>query len=348
MSQAELLRQDMLDQPRALRTHRSQIAAAVAVARAVTQNRPREPVLTGVGTSLFAWRGAEWALLKANRHAPWVVDTAELLDFGPPAARDQRPVFVMSRSGESAEIARLMRALPPVRPVVAITETVESPLGRRAQHVLPFSAHEQAFANTKSFLLSMAYALACAQGMGASLRVSPTVWVDEAATAIEVLLETAEHSAKVIAGLLSQMPVAALVGRGWVTGVIDQAVLDLHEGVRLAAIPVRGSLFRHGSIELTVRPDVLTIVLIPADRAAHLGRNLVRELHRRQAPVVAVASKGVRLDPGVPVLEVPRVWSPLIPLVFAVAMEMILLQLIQAVGQTGTGPSLVEKVTRQE
>ncbi|NLG69746.1 MAG: SIS domain-containing protein [Firmicutes bacterium] len=339
--------QDIIDQPRAIRAHTTELGRASRLVQEVGAKAAVPPVFTGMATSLYAWRAAEWAIQRRGLPGPWVVDTAELLDYGPPVNRDPRPLFVISRSGESAEVTRLVQALDGRRLVVAITETPDSLLARRAQYVLAFRADERAFQNTKSFILSLAYALACAQGLGADLGDPPSVWAEEAAVAVERLVQTGVDTDAVSATLASCTAVL-VVGRGRMSGVVQQVALDLQESLHMAAIPVTGGLFRHGPVELTTRRDVGTLLFIPDDEAAPLGLGILEELRGRSAPVAALVAETIPVEPGVPVVRVPRVRSALHPMVFAVAMQLLNLQLLQLRGADCATPRLVEKVTRRE
>jgi fructoselysine-6-P-deglycase FrlB-like protein len=341
------LRRDISAQPQALRHHAARIEAAVETVRSLALAEAT-PVFTGMATSLYAWDAAALLLAGQRMIPPWVVDTAQLADYGISHRHNRRLLFVLSRSGASAEVVRLLEMVPPEQVVIGITEATESALSRRAQHVLRFEASEKAFSNTKSFTLSLAYSLACACGLGADPGVRVGQWIGEAAAAADEVIRDTTDGAAQIADMLARKTAVILVGRGYLTGIVQQAALDLQEAVHLPALPAPGGLFRHGTIELTARSDIGTVVLIPNDVRAGLGLGVAEELRSRGAPVAAIVGKGVIAPQGCPVLWVPDVRPELLSIVYAVALQCITATLADLLGLSEIKPLLVAKVTDQE
>jgi len=342
------LLQDIKMQPTALQDHKEMISICYGLGRSLAELQSMPVVMTGMATSLYAWQTIEFLAEYTDFNKPWVIDSAEMLYYSL-EEKDSRPLFVLSRSGRSVEIEKLMSRIPDSRLVVGITEDPESPLGKRAQHLLSFRANEQAFPNTKSFTLSLAYVLACANGLYSDER-RPENWFSNSLEAVEAIIGDADsprfHS---IADSIARSNVLLMVARGCLQGVARQAVLDFHEGMRIAAIPICGGLFRHGSVELTARDDVITFILIPKDETSGILQSLANELHHRGAPVAAITAQGISLKPGIPAYEIPvELEKESTPIAFAVALQLLNVALIQRMGLKSFQPSLVDRVTLRE
>lgn len=335
---------DIREQPRALRSSATMLSEAAQVGRELRRHGP-PPVLSGMATSLYAWHSA--ALVMAQHgQAPVVLDAGELTlriaAFGP------NPIVITSRSGASAEVARLCRTLPEEQYVVAITEQPESQLGRRAQKVLPFSAEEKAFQNTKSFTLSLAYSLAVAAGHGDVPRLHPREWTDKVAAALEKLVAKHVGHDPDLVRTLCEARIVLVVARRHLVGVLHQAALDLQEGARIGAIPVPGTLLRHGPLELALAPDVAVLLLVDDDEDVELNRNALTELNRIGASTVVVAVDDVPLPRDSTVIRIPRLERELAPFTFSVALQLLNHDVLRRLHLADSKPELIDKVTLVE
>jgi glucosamine--fructose-6-phosphate aminotransferase (isomerizing) len=94
----------------------------------------REIVITGIGSSWHAGMAVQ-SLFHLGGKLAHLVDASELLHFTP--LRAGSVLIVLSRSGKSVEIVKLLdKAAANNVPVIAITNTPDSPLARHAKVVL--------------------------------------------------------------------------------------------------------------------------------------------------------------------------------------------------------------------
>ena len=340
-SEMSALLEDIRDQPRALRASAAAFSEAAQVGRELRQfSHP--PVLSGMATSLYAWHSA--ALVMAQHgQASFVLDAGELALRT--AAFGANPIIVTSRSGASAEVARLCRTLPEEQYVVAITERRESPLGRRAQKVLAFSAEEGAFQNTKSFTLSLAYSLALAAGHCEDRRLLPKEWIDKVADAIERITSEYGGFDPNVVRTVCDARIVLVVARRHLIGVLRQAALDLQEGARIGAIPVPGTLLRHGPLELALAPDVAVLLLIDDDEDLELNLNALKELDRIGTETIVLAVDDVPLPRDRVAIRIPRLERELAPFTFSVALQLLNHDVLQRLRRADSKPELIDKVT---
>jgi fructoselysine-6-P-deglycase FrlB-like protein len=336
------LLEDIRRSPAAVASHLPGLGRAHEAITSLAADRA-PPVFTGMATSHYAWNSATLLIAERTERHALLLDTGELLAHYLDSLRD-RPHFVMSRSGASAEIAQLCHSLGRDTYVVGITEDDDSPLGKRAQLRLTYRARENAFPNTTSFLLSLCYALTCAAAYTASDDLIPDAWGDDLVVALRDVIDGQRFAADAIAVLASSR-IVLLVGRGHLTGPMQQTALDFQEGARIGAIPVSGSVLRHGALELVKAPDASVILLIDDDAALELNLRLLRDLREYGATVLVLTVEGVEISSDVPHVHLPRVRPELAPMTFATALQLLNHDLLAHLGRVDARPELVPKVT---
>ncbi|MCM2435803.1 SIS domain-containing protein [Agrobacterium rosae] len=303
-------------------------------------------VITGMATSLWAWHSASLILSGAAiGHA--VADTSEYHRYGT-AQSDTSPLIITSRSGESAEIINLLDVVQPGRPVIAVTASEHSTLGRKATHILPFKAEEKAFYNTSSFTTTLCVATSMAAGLANRTDLAPADWLTKLAENVDVVANLDQEVFAAAGGVIARSRVALMTARGHLIGVAKQASLDLQEGMRIAAIPVSGGLLRHGPMELINLPDSAVVMLIPNDHMAGIMARLASDLIGYGGSVVAIAADGVSLPATVNVIRVPEATPELNAVIFAVALQKLNVSIAQALNMSSIDPVLIPKITRVE
>ncbi len=306
----------------------------------------RDFVVTGMATSLWAWHSATIVAQEASSRLS-LVDTSEYLRYGP-AANETNPIVITSRSGESAEIVKLIEKLQPARTLIGVTATAGSSLGRQSSHLLAFHAVEAAFCNTKSFVVTLAVALAAAAGIAGRRDLAPVTWLKRLADAVGSIVERAPDNFIAAASALARARVALVTSRGHLIGVAQQAALDLQEGMRLAAIPVPGGLLRHGPLELIRLPDSAAIMLVPNDHMAATMMQAARDIIGNGTPLIMISASDLPAPTGVIEIRVPDLGAELAPIVFAVALQWLNVALAEALDMTAIEPVLIPKITRVE
>lgn len=340
----EALIADIKEQPDYLANHSRMVEQVIETVRQLDLSQGY--VFTGIATSYYSLQAMEMWLRKTGNFKGQLINTTDLLDYDYPLDKDMRPLFVMSRSGESAEIVRLIGAVAPQRIVIAITENPSSPLAARANYLCQFQANEEAFTNTKSFTLSLTYALAIAIGLGYQFPYNPSEWVTQLAEALKVTMGQWPNAHRIAQMLIGKQAIL-VEAQGYLTGVANQASLDYQE-IQVPSIPVTGGTFRHGTIELTAREDIAILVLVPNDDALSRKVEMIGELQANGTPVAAVVVHTVQLDANIPAVYLPELPEELQPVVYAFVMHMIYSSYAQLKGLDTVSPSLVNKVTRKE
>ena len=289
---------EIVGQPDAMRR-----AAAALVDQRDHLDRVREAagqsrtiVFTGMGSSYDACYPAVNDL--AGRGiAALLVDAAELLHFRRPILNARTLAVIVSQSGESAEIVRLVSELAKQRArpfVVSLTNGLDNDLARRADVRLDTWAGEEegpstmTFAAAMSSLSGLAWLLA---GDTVDTAVDRTRTAAEgAALAAERLLEDPAASAADLEDGHGNRSVIALTGRGPARAATEMGALVLKESGVMAESFEAGA-FRHGPLELA-GPDMSAIVMATEPETRRLDLGLAADLVETGANVLVITPDG--------------------------------------------------------
>lgn len=328
------LLQDIIDQPTVLRsvldhyTRRTPILSSIArewVMRSVRSH----VVITGMGSSYSAsYPGATYL---NNRGIPtFLVDASELVHYQLNLALKAGLLVVVSQSGESAEIRRLISALPADVPVVGITNNRQSRLAQRAQWVLELHAGDERTVASKThtatqltLMLFAAYLVGDNRGliMADALRV-----IDDIARFLENW--TAQIDPAV--DQLTAASALTIIARGYALGAGLAGALMIEETARIQARAINGGHFRHTSLE-TVRPDFHACLLVNSDGTRDLMLDMASELAGYGGNLVLIGHDLAQQGSHV-TIDLPGTSTVFMPLLQIVPLQLLAYRLAQRRG----------------
>src|SRR2546426_2791332 len=241
---------DILRQPKELqRTIDFLLGAGRPALDAATTaiRRARHVYLTGIGSS---WHAALCAgtLFNLGASPVYLYDAGELLEFA--EFPTDAVVMVISRSGRSAEIVKLLaKARECGATVIAITNSPEGPLARGAQLpiAIPIELDHAISVNTYSTLAATAGILASAAVGTWSASLAATLLASFAKTDAAISVWQA-HVADTT--WFAPKAVTYFLARGCSTGSCQEARLLWEEGVKSPATAMNTGSFRHGPQEM--------------------------------------------------------------------------------------------------
>jgi glucosamine--fructose-6-phosphate aminotransferase (isomerizing) len=288
---------EIAGQPEAIRRAARAIAGQVEQLRRLAVDRPDGAlVMTGMGSSYDACHVAVTVLAEAGRTAN-LINAAELLHFRTATLDGRTVLVVVSQSGHSVEIVRLLERLAerPDRPfVVAITNGLDNPLAAGADLAFDTQTGGELGPATMSFAASLvaldAVARVLATGPAADLATivrQVEADAEAAAQAAEMLIAGRAAITATMVDWLGARPNLVILGRGVARATAEMAALTIKE---VAGAPVEALVtadFRHGPLEL-VDPDlaVAFVALEPATDA--IDRSFAAELAAGPVAVVVV------------------------------------------------------------
>ena len=234
-----------------------------------------ELLLSGMGASLHAAEAVA-SLLRQRGLRAWTLPTSELLHYG--ASLSVAPLLLISQSGASAEIVRLLERRPDG--VHGLTLDPGAPLAAHGGLVMP-GGPERAFAATRSFTSTVAALAMLARELGVSVDLAGMPG------ALQRALDQGERVAPLVEAYQGRGALF-FTGRGPLHGLANYAALLVMEMCRLPAAGLEAAQLRHGPLEVG-RPD-LVVTAFAADGAT---RELILRMVR---DVAATGARSVVLD----------------------------------------------------
>lgn len=294
-------------------------------------------VLTGMGASLFANYPAFLQLGGAGLPV-WCVETSELLGPAGGLITSRSLLWVVSQSGNSAEVTALLERLRMPRPVVlGVTNDTASGLGLGADVLIELHSGEEHTVGTRSYvntLAAMALATSVAVGGGRPAELF------EFPERLESYLAGWDDHVSVLARAVRR-PTIFVVGRGASLAAVETGALIIKEAAKVPVEGMSAPQFRHGPLEL-VGPDVTVIHLAGHGPDIDFNRQMVADVEQAEGAAVWL---GTGPDEG-------EVTLPSVSTVAALPIAEILpLQLLSVVlaERNGVEPGAfrtIEKVTR--
>lgn len=322
---------DLLDQPRALRDSVDALQPLPGLAAL----RDRTILLTGMGGSYGILHAAHQQLLNAGLRSV-MLETSELLYSTPNLIRPDAVAVVVSQSGASAEIVRLLDH--PSRPqIIGVTNTPGAPLAERADIAVVTQAGHEASVSCKTAVTAMAaLQWIVAHLTGADLEATRRELAQLAPAFDAYLTRWEEHVAEMREALAHTRDFF-VVGRGGslaaaaLGGMIQKEAATVHgEGMSSAA-------FRHGPFEM-LNPECFVLVLEGAPEVRALNRTLLADVLEAGG---TGAMAGCENCEGA--FQLPEVAASLMPIV-----EMLPSQIasIALADLRGREPGKFEKITK--
>ncbi|MDE3178068.1 MAG: SIS domain-containing protein, partial [Acidobacteriota bacterium] len=210
---------------------------------------PPVVVFTGMGSSLYASYPAQ-AYLSERGIRSLVWETAELLHHHLKFLGPDTLLVVVSQSGETVEVKRLLEALPRNQAVLGVVNVEASTLARKSSLMLPMMSGRQDRVSTKTYMCSVAVLMYLAFAIA---REDPRAVSHALLRAIESMEGVIEHSAEIVpptVEFFNHPTYTALMSRGPDLSSAYQGALMLKEVARLAAEATSAAQFRHGPIEI--------------------------------------------------------------------------------------------------
>jgi glucosamine--fructose-6-phosphate aminotransferase (isomerizing) len=287
------LMDEIYQQPAALSGLRKYYSSpGVIPAKALRQQVSQWPptvVFTGMGSSLFAASPAQAFLSSVGiRSIAW--ETAELLHHHLKFLGPDTLLVIVSQSGETVEVVRLLESLPRKMGFVAIANVEGSTLARGASVSLPMMAGHQSSVSTKTYTCAVAVLMYLAFVLARQPVEALTQALKEAIHEMENLLDRADDLIPPAAEFFGRPPYVALMARGADLSSAHQGALMFKEVVRLGAEGMSAGQFRHGPIEI-INPIHRYIVFAREGKTAKLLTRLADDIRANGGRVVLITDQ---------------------------------------------------------
>jgi glucosamine--fructose-6-phosphate aminotransferase (isomerizing) len=268
-----------------------------ALRRVPAVRNGRQLVFTGMGGSYDTCYAPVTALASGGITGV-MVDSAELLYFRRPTLTGGTLLVVVSQSGESAEVVRLIEALDRDgrRPfIVAVTNGLTNTLARSANVALDSRAGQEMGPSSLTFGAALVVLAALARVLSGQAADEALADVDgaaeAAAEAVEGALRIADDRCARLREWLGERPILTLLARGAGRAASEMGALTLKEAARFPAEAMESAQFRHGPLELAGRDSaVMLMATEPATR--EVDSRLADDLVKAGAAVMQISCEG--------------------------------------------------------
>jgi glucosamine--fructose-6-phosphate aminotransferase (isomerizing) len=287
----------------------------------------RRVLITGIGASLFASISLEYFLCSRQIDAN-VVEAAELLHYRHEGYRNA-VVIIVSRSGESIEIVRLLKLLKGRQTIIGISNEPGSLLAREAD----ISMHVGSLADEMVAIQTYTGTLLSAYLLGSAIDHRIDVAREEVETLLPSFLNLVSVSLENIQGwdtfLANGSPVHLLARGPSYASALEGALL-FNEIAKSPAFGIPTGTFRHGPVEL-VDHEFRGIVFAQMGHTRDLNLALARDLVRFGG-AVRVIGPAPLLASGLQWCDIPTIPEMLSPLFEIVPVQVAALRMAELRG----------------
>lgn len=292
---------DILEQPERLRATLEslrQTAALGEVARRLQRGEFRRVLLTGMGSSFHALHPCALQLVQQGITA-LMVETSELVHYQARFFERETLVVVVSQSGQSAEVIRLLQVNAGRSALLAVTNTPNSPLAESAAAAVITVAGEEFSVSCKTYVTALLALQWLADLLcGCNLKETHRA-LGHAATSVASYLAHWEAHVQSLAEPLRGVRHLFLVGRGTSLAAVGTGALITKEAAHIHAEGMSSAAFRHGPMEMLAN-DTCVLVFAGDPNTAGLNRRLLADI-REQGGRAHLVGEAV----GLPVFRLP-------------------------------------------
>lgn len=341
--EGEYLR-DILDQPRALEATFGALENPKNLQQLCTRlrnGRFKVVVLTGMGSSFHALHPLNLDLVREGIHAV-MVEASELIHHQSRLFDPKNLVVAVSQSGQSAEVVRLLQSNRGKSPIIAVTNTPESPLARNAAASVITQAGPEFSVSCKTYVTSlMALRWLADVICGRDLRRTRRE-LRATVPATEAYLSNWKQHVHDLAQRLINIRQFFLVGRGASLAAVGTGALIVKEADHFPAEGMSSAAFRHGPMEM-LGPESFVLIFAGQSKTIELNRKLFLEIREQNGEAEWAATES-----DFPPFLLPHAPECLYPLLEILPVQMITLALAAQVGREPGRFALCSKVTTKE
>ncbi len=209
----------------------------------------KEIVFTGMGSSYFTSYAASCLFNSLGIHS-YVVNASELLYYHFSLITDKTLIVCISQSGESYEVVKLMKQLPPDVCCVGISNEARSSLTAKAKESLLSQAGTEETTSTKTYTSMTLVAFILGWFLAKVWDNDKILLVKKLISEMKELLTNYEGLIASQFDFLGDVEFLQFIGRGPSFSTALQSELMFKEAARLPASATLGGEFRHGPMEM--------------------------------------------------------------------------------------------------
>lgn len=288
-------------------------------------------IITGMGASCAATYPAWLIMIRAGLPVYWI-ETGELLYSCPEMITPRTLLWVVSNSGQSTEVQRLIARLPKDGSVfvLASTNQPDSPLAKAASLCLPLYSGPDLSVSSRSYVATLAVTQFIAltlSGQSISFAMDDLLVT---VRGIEMYLAVLKNRLEDIARITGVVDRLVIVGRGPSYATVVEGSLLLKEAMKVQAEGMSTGQFWHGPLE--VLDSRYTVIFVEGDSSASPED---REMALRLVPTgPKVLWLSPQNHPDLPTLPTPAGRGIGLPIAEILPLQLLALQISRETGIT--------------
>jgi glutamine---fructose-6-phosphate transaminase (isomerizing) len=335
---------DILDQPQALEdtvVGLNNPKTLRTIAARLHRGGFRTLLLTGMGSSFHALHPSSLELINHGFMA-MMVETSELIHYKRRLFDPKTLIIVVSQSGKSAEVVRLLKINHGKSAVIAVTNTPDSALAMNANATILTRAGEEFSVSCKTYLT----ALMALKWLTAALCERDLEHMrqelKQSCPAVQTYLDRWKQHVQSLAQLLRGTRHLFLVGRGMSLAAVGTGALIVKESDHFHAEGMSSAAFRHGPFEM-LSDETFVLVFEGDDRTRDLNRRLLEDIQERKGRTELVST-----DAEFAPCKLPAAPKSIQPILEILPVQMITLALAAQMGREPGRFELATKITTRE
>lgn len=206
-------------------------------------------LFTGMGSSNFCSIPAKNFLVKNGLDAK-VESASQILYYEKNLITKDTLLILISQSGESVEIVKLIKELPEDIFVVGVTNDKDSTLGKRAQICVFLNVEEEESVTTRTYLSSIMAANLIGKALIRDLNDADVSDLKTAANSLKALTDKWTSIKSALIEFMPHPSYLCLIGRGDALTTARAGALFVREVSKFPALDFDSGEFRHGPFEM--------------------------------------------------------------------------------------------------
>ncbi|MGC8595894.1 MAG: SIS domain-containing protein [Candidatus Kryptoniota bacterium] len=253
----------------------------------------REIIFAGMGSSYFtSYAGA--CLLNELGIRSQAINASELLYYHFSLLNNNTLLTLISQSGESFEVVKLIEKVSSDIKVIGISNEDGSSLTKRAAEVLLSRAGREESTSTKTYTSMMLAMFILGWYLSGHWNSHKVTAVKKLVTDIREFLKHYESDINELMDFLGELEFIQFIGRGPSFATAQQSELMFKEAARLAASATLGGEFRHGPMEMI--NSNFKCVVFAAGETYQQSVRMARDIARYGGKVVLITNRKLSTD----------------------------------------------------
>jgi len=336
--------QDIRDQPSALRDTLGGLerpSRLMQLADTLSHGDMQRLVLTGMGSSFHALHPLYLQLISSG-FGSMMVETSELVQYQTRLLDSKTLLVAVSQSGQSAEVLRLLELNRNASPVIAVTNTPDSTLAKRAQVSLVTRAGSEYSVSCKTYVTTLMMLKWLGDALCGTSAEQSRHELEGSVFLVSSYLSNWKSHVEELASRMRGISDLLVVGRGASLAAVGAGALITKESAHFHAEGMSSAAFRHGPFEM-LSPKIFVAVFSGDDKTRALNQRLCRDIQESGGNAELIGE-----DSGLRSFRLEEYGSNIRPILEILPLQMVTIALAALAGREAGKFERATKVTTIE